>query len=36
MQEAAELFQVNTDNILKEEKSPEALDKLAEYLEKAI
>ena len=36
MQEAAELFQVNTVNILKGEKSLEALDKLAGYLEEAI
>ena len=36
MQEAAELFQVNTVNILKGEKSLEALNKLAGYLEEAI
>ena len=36
MQEAAESFQINTVNILKEEKSLKALNKLAGYLEEAI
>ena len=36
MQEAAELFQVNTVNILKGEKSLEALNKLAGHLKEAI